>query len=392
MQEDQWPAIFHPRPSPLVKSRVSLSSPFTITGVDFTGALYVRAYQGESKVYLCLFTCAVSRAIHLEIVTDLTVECFLQAFCRFAGRRSLPKMLLSDNGSTFQAAATELRHLFSSNELSERLAHKGVEWRFIPKRAPWFGGFWERLVGLTKSALKKALGRTFATLESLQTVVVEVEALLNDRPLTHVSPDARDPEPITPAHLLYSKRITRLPHCMIGLDEIDDPDFGDATDLQKRARIQASIVKQFWIRWKREYLTALRETHKVTGNNEQKVKIGDVVLVHDDTPRMKWKLAVIEGVNKGADGLIRSADIRTATGKTNRPIARLYPLEVAASETTSDTSQINSNETSISSTSNTDVPTYSTRPVCNVARRGQERVKQWTALLRGPPQDVMDSD
>ena len=257
---------------------------------------------------MCLFTCAVSRAIHLEIVTDLSVECFLQAFRRFAGRRSLPKMLLSDNGSTFQAAAAELTHLSSSDELSERLAHKGVEWRFIPKRAPWFGGFWERLIGLTKSALKKTLGRTYATLESLQTIIVEIEALLNDRPLTHVSSDLRDPEPITPSHLLYGKRITTLPHCATELDEINDPNFGDATEIQKRARAQATIVKQLWVRWKREYLTALRETHKVTGTNEQRVKVGDLVLVHDDTARIRWKLALIEGVSKGADGLIHSAD------------------------------------------------------------------------------------
>ena len=101
------------------------------------------------------------------------------------------------------------------------------------------------------------------------------------------------------------------------LDELDDPDFGDVSDLRRRARVQALIVKHFWTRWKREYLTALRETHKITGNNEQRGKIGDVVIIHDDTPRIKWKLAVIEGVNKGADGLIRSADIRTTTAKTN---------------------------------------------------------------------------
>ena len=104
-------------------------------------------------------------------------------------------MLLSDNGSTFLAAASELTHLLSSDELSERLAHKGVEWKFIPKRAPWFGGFWERLVGLTKSALKKTLGRTYATLESLQTIIVEIEALLNDRPLTHQTSEILNQSP-----------------------------------------------------------------------------------------------------------------------------------------------------------------------------------------------------
>ena len=237
---------------------------------------------------------------------------------------------MSDNASTYLAAAEELKYLFSSSKLSESLSHKGTEWKFIPKRAPWFGGFWERLIGLTKSTLKKIFGRAHATLESLQTIVVEVEALLNDHPLTYVSSDIDDPEPITPSHLLYGRRIVLLPHCAVQEDEFNDPDFGDVSELRRRARNQATVIKHFWSRWKHEYLTALRETHKTTGNNVQQVKIGDVVLVHDDTARVNWRLVVIESVNKGEDGLIRSANIRTTTGRTNRPIARLYPLEVTA--------------------------------------------------------------
>ena len=110
---------------------------------------------------------------------------FVQAFRRFAGIRSVSKFLLSDNGSTFLVITEELKTLFTSAELSDALARKSIEWKFIPKRAPWFGGFWEHLIGLTKSTLKKILGRTHATLESLQTIIVEVEALLNDRPLTY---------------------------------------------------------------------------------------------------------------------------------------------------------------------------------------------------------------
>ena len=203
-----------------MKSRVTYTDPFKITGVDFTGALYVPSTEGEHKVYLCLFTCAACRAVHLEIVNDLTVEFFLQAFRRFAGRRSLPRLLLSDNGSTFLAAAEELKMLLTSTELAEALAHKGVEWKFIPKRAPWFGGFWEPLIGLTKSTLKKTLGRTHATLESLQTIIVEVEALLNDHPLTYASSDIKDLNPINPSHLLHGRRIVKLPHTSVQEDEI----------------------------------------------------------------------------------------------------------------------------------------------------------------------------
>ena len=146
-----------PDPPPLVKCRVNKTQSFEVTGVDFTSALYVRGREGELKVYICLFTCAVSRAIHLEIVLELSLECFLQAFRRFVSQRSLPRLLLSDNASTYLAAAEELQKLLSSAALKEDLSRRGVEWRFIPKRAPWFGGFWERLIALTKSALKKVL-------------------------------------------------------------------------------------------------------------------------------------------------------------------------------------------------------------------------------------------
>ena len=169
-------------------------------------------------------------------------------------------------------------------------------------------------------------------MESLQTIIVEIEALLNDRPLTHSSPDLDDPEPIMPSHLLHGRRITTLRHVATEDDEIADPNFGDTSHIKHRARMHTVIIKHFWNRWKHEYLTALRETHRTTGNNKQQVNIGDIVLVHDDSARVNWKLAIIESVNKGKDGLIRSANIRTATGRTNRPIARLYPLEVTATQ------------------------------------------------------------
>ena len=104
--------------------------------------------------------------------------------------------MILDNASTYLAAADELEELFSSKSLLDALSRKGVTWRFIPKRAPWFGGFWERLIGLTKASIKKVLGRSYVSLLDLQTIVVEVEAILNDRPLTYVSSDLCDPEPL----------------------------------------------------------------------------------------------------------------------------------------------------------------------------------------------------
>ena len=120
------------------------------------------------------------------MVTDLSAETFLMAFRRFTSRKSLPNILVTDNALTFSCSAAELKELFESIPLKEALAKKGVRWVFIPKRAPWFGGFWERMIALTKTALKKVLGRRFVNLTTLETLVVEIEAILNDRPLTYV--------------------------------------------------------------------------------------------------------------------------------------------------------------------------------------------------------------
>jgi transposase InsO family protein len=198
-------------------------------------------------MYICLFTCASTRAVHLEVVTDLAVPTFIsEAFRRFASRKSLPKVLISDNASTYQSAAEELLKLLKSPLLETHLSNRAVQWRFIPKRAPWYGGFWERLIGLTKITLKRVLGRASVQLSELQTIVVEIEAILNDRPLTFVSSNIEDEQPLTPSHLLYGRRITALPHPLIEEEEWSDPTFNeDPTLVQHLANIRANLIHHF---------------------------------------------------------------------------------------------------------------------------------------------------
>ena len=136
-------AYDQPDPPPLPKDRLNESVPFTVTGVDYTGALHVISPDRlDMKVYICLFTCASTRAVHLEIVNDLSEAAFLLAFRRFTSRKSIPKVMLSDNGSTFVAAAETLRRFTQSTEVNRTLQQYGTTWKFIPKRAPWYGGFW----------------------------------------------------------------------------------------------------------------------------------------------------------------------------------------------------------------------------------------------------------
>ena len=379
-----------PDPAPLPKHRLQDLPPFSVTGVDFTGALHVHNNNGETKVYICLFTCANTRAIHLEIVTDLSTETFLLAFRRFASRKSCPHIMMSDNASTFTSAAEEITRLLQSETLTTSLSAHGVIWKFIPKKAPWFGGFWERLIGLTKASLKKTLGRSHINLPTLQTLIVEIEAVLNERPLTYTPSDISDAQPLTPAHLLYGRKITRLPHENYA-DDISDSNYDGRAQLHHRAKTLAHLLQCFQSRWKHEYLTTLREYHRSTGQNNQTISVGDVVIVHDEGPRVTWRLAVITKLLVGGDGLTRAAEIRTSTGLTNRPIIKLYPLEVHSDEFVNKTSPTLTGEADdIPSTiQQPEIENQVDRPVRQSARRATEQMTRWIETLRAPPEDVV---
>ena len=152
----------------------------------------------------------------------------------------------------------------------------------------------------------------------------------------------------------------------------------DDSLLIQRANKQALILQQFWHRWKHKYLTSLHEFHRNTGTNKQSIEKGDVVLVHDESPRSTWKLTVVESLREGGDGLIRAANIRTSTGHTNRPITKLYPLEVCANEATEDDT-----EQAIM------VPTPSqNRPRTAKALEAMRRIADWARDIHGPLEDV----
>ena len=206
--------------------------------------------------------------------------------------------------------------------------------------------------------------------------------MLNDRPLTYLSSDVSDEEPLTPSHLLYGRRITVLPYPVIDKEEINDPDYSSSEQLRRRACQQALLFQTFWHRWKHDYLTYLREFHRTSGNNQQKIKVRDVVLVHDDSPRRNWKLAVIEDLHKGGDGLVRAADIRTSRGRTNRPIIKLYPLEVSADD--GNVPAVGNMQTQGQDDQQIQCP------VRVAAQKAKDQISEWARTLCSAPEDVED--
>ena len=178
--------------------------------------------------------------------------------------------------------------------LQEKLNQYGTVWKFIPRGAPSYGGFWERMIGFTKISLKKVLGSNCIHIETLQTIITEIEATLNDRPITYVSSDLNEPEPLTPSHLLCGRRLTCLPYPQKDIKNIYDTEPYTHVNLNHCLHIQRDIIQKFGTRWKNEYLTSLREYHRTFGKNTQNIKVGDVVQIHGHSPRITWKLAVVD--------------------------------------------------------------------------------------------------
>ena len=261
--------------------RVTKSVPFSTCGIDFAGPFYVRHSKEVilDKVYLCLYTCASSRAVYLDLSTDLTAEAFIRSFKRFSTRRGFPQRVISDNAKNFKSANQQLSALFELPSVQRYLAEKRVRWQFNLDRASWYGGIFERLIKSVKTCLKKVIGRARLTYDELLTVIVECETIINSRPLTFVYSDDVE-EPLTPGHLLHGRRILSLPEVAdVTVQELN------RESMTRRAKYLNTLLVHFLRRWKKEYLVGLREYHRMKSLNagQEVIQEGDVVSIHDST-------------------------------------------------------------------------------------------------------------
>ncbi|XP_030746008.1 uncharacterized protein LOC115874849, partial [Sitophilus oryzae] len=294
----------HPKSSvPLMgnlpKNRITPAPAFYRTGVDYAGPFSVKDRQGRgckiTKAYIALFVCFVTKAIHIELVSDLTKEAFLASFKRFIARRGKPIQMFSDNGTNFVGANFEMQRLYNflqenNKSLSEHIENEGVSWSFIPSRSPHFGGLWEAGIKSVKCHLKR--------------VAVQIEAVLNSRPLSPLSNEPSDLTPLTPSHFLIGRPLTSLPE----RDLVEIPE----NRLSTYQRIQ-QLQQHFWSRWSLEYISELQQRSKW----QQKVnpiKINDLVVIKEENqPPLKWSLGRVIEVYPGKDGTVRVATVKTST-------------------------------------------------------------------------------
>ena len=182
-----------PMMPPLPKCRVSESVPFTYTGIDYFGPIFSKNKSESQKAWICLFTCLVTRAVHLELLHNMSAEQFLLGFRRFILRHGKPKEIISDNAMQFKLASDTLENLWrqivTHSDVCTYVANEKIKWKFITEFAPWMGGVYERMVGLVKRALRKTIGKARLTSEQLLTVVKEAEAVVHSRPIVYAGYD-----------------------------------------------------------------------------------------------------------------------------------------------------------------------------------------------------------
>ncbi|XP_055902810.1 uncharacterized protein LOC129938987 [Eupeodes corollae] len=301
--------------------------PFYDTGCDYAGPFLLRQHNGRRapiiKSYIALFICLTTKALHLELVSDLSTDCFLAALKRFVARRGLCAHIRSDNGTNFVGAARqlgELHRLFASHNnhilISDFLSSKGIQWHFIPPGTPHFGGAWESGVKRVKFHLRRVIGQSTLNFEEMTTLLTQVEAILNSRPLCALS-DSDDTSYLTPGHFLTGRPLVAIP----------EPDVTNVKmSLLARWKLVQQLTQGFWSKWSSEYISSLQPRQK-WNKAEPNIKIGDIVLLKDENlPPAYWKIGKVTATHAGGDGLVRVATVRTKTGLFKRPVTKISIL------------------------------------------------------------------
>lgn len=311
--------------APLPLSRTTPGRAFSSIGVDYCGPVYVKIKPGRTNVilksYICVFICLVTRAVHLELVSDMTTQAFIAAFRRLVARRGQVKEIVSDHGSNFVGAHNEfkrLRALLSELSTYEFSSEFNLNWKFNTERASHHGGIFEAAVKSAKKHLVRVIGEQSLTFEEYSTILAQVEACLNSRPICKQSDDPDDLNPLTPAHFLIGEPIILFPGENLSNTRVS---------YLNRWELLQQMMQGFWKRWSDEYLNTLLNRPKWNRQTDN-FQVGDLVIIKEDNlPPSRWRLGRIEQVIAGPDKLVRSVVLKTQFGHVRRPIVKLALLE-----------------------------------------------------------------
>ena len=321
----------------LPQERVNSSEPFSHTGMDVFGPFMIKRARSLIKRYGLLFTCLCSRAVHVELLDDLTTDSFLNSLRCFLALRGAVKSLHCDQGTNFVGADREIREavkLLDAEKLERYLSSKQCLFKFNVPHASHAGGVWERQIRSIRAVLNDTIAMCPNQLDdgSLRTLFYEAAYIVNSRPLSPVNLD--DPlsePPITPNHLLHSKSSLVM----------DPPGKFVKEDLygRKKWRRVQYMLEQFWSRWRKEYLSNL-QVRKKWNRTRRNIKIGDIVLLKEtEESRLDWPMGIVTKAIPDDDGHVRKITVRLGNkqldhagkgqkrlSELNRPIQKVVLL------------------------------------------------------------------
>ncbi|XP_053691641.1 uncharacterized protein LOC128740146 [Sabethes cyaneus] len=315
--------------APLPSVRVTPARVFSNSGLDYCGPFSIRPLYGRGanvEMYVAVFVCMVVKAIHLEIVSDLSSVACINAVKRFVARRGRLINLYCDNSTAFVGADRELKQLrrqyidqFGTEKWNNYCLEEGISFHFIPPRSPHHGGLWEAGVKSFKYHLRRILGSRAFTLEEMSTAVAQIERILNSRPLCPLSNHSQDLLSLTPGHFLVGEPLYSIP----------EPDYTEQqTNRLKRFQEMTRGIQDFWKRWSREYTSELHQRSKWQVVRDE-VKLGSLVLLkQENLPPLAWNLGRVVAVFPGADQHVRVVEVRTAKGLYKRAITEVYLLPI----------------------------------------------------------------
>ncbi|CAA9997222.1 unnamed protein product [Nesidiocoris tenuis] len=298
----------------LPTSRLEPISAFYRCSCDYGGPYRIKASSLRNakvtKAYICLFVCFTTRAIHLELVSDLTTDAFIAALRRFVGRRGSVSKIQSDCGTNFVGAKHKLEDWSKfvsskqhNSQVEKCLAEEGITWKLCAPGSPHLNGLAEAGIKSIKTHLTKVIGEQTLTYEEFYTILTQIEAVVNSRPITQVSSDPNDLQALTPGHFLMQ----RPAFALVGPEP-------ENLNITKRWKLVQKLLHSFWDRWRKDYLGGLQTRSKWT-KEFNNLKVDDLVIMKEpNLSPSQWKMARITKVLPGEDGIVRVAEVKTAQG------------------------------------------------------------------------------
>ncbi|GFW02577.1 integrase catalytic domain-containing protein [Trichonephila clavipes] len=287
--------------------RINPCRAFEKVGIDFAGPIMTKCQHTRKannfKSYICLFICMCTKAVHLELVSSLSAAAFLSALRRFVSRRGYPSDIYSDNGTNLIGASAYLKDLFQllhNSNVQNYSSSKNIQWQFIPPYAPNFG--------------------------KLDTIVCQIEACINSRPLYPLSTDPKDLQVLTPGHFLIGCPLLELP---------DHSLTNQSLSIHSRWSLLMKLKRMFWSRWQLSYLNTLHSRTKWM-QGQKDLTVGSLVLIKNPASfSTRWTPGRIMATHPGADGICRVVTIQTSSGVMTRPVSQVAVLPLPPSTTSS---------------------------------------------------------